>query len=344
MLWLIAIVALALGGACSSTPPEPAGIAPATPAERQAPSQGSRFVEFRAPAGNRPTTLATTVDGRSAAILPNGRFVTPAGVEVSVGAPKPFGLAVSPDDQLLATTNSGASSFSVTLIRQDGPPRATPVAIDATFMGVAFTPDGQRFYASGGENGNLWVGDVATSRIIGSVNVNGPAHPLDRPLSPTAPPSQRFKGAFLGNLAVTHDGKLLYVVDQASFAVHVIDTTRIETGVDAAGNIVEPDNFAAVIGHTSVGRYPFGIALSPDDRTLVVTNVGVFQYTHLRPEAPTGDKNIDYPLCIPGVGYPDEVERPKTIQIKRSTRARSADCRPRCATPTASGAATSQPT
>ena len=27
-------------------------------------------------------------------------------------------------------------------------------------MGVTFSPDGERFYLSGGENGNIWVGDV----------------------------------------------------------------------------------------------------------------------------------------------------------------------------------------
>src|SRR5260221_10438839 len=51
------------------------------------PGKASQFVDFHAPAGDRPTTLATTIDGRSGAILPNGRFVTPAGTEVSVGAP-----------------------------------------------------------------------------------------------------------------------------------------------------------------------------------------------------------------------------------------------------------------
>src|SRR5437868_7172413 len=50
----------------------------------------SRFVDFHAPAGDRPTAIATTVDGKPGAILPNGRFVTPAGVEVNVAAPKPF--------------------------------------------------------------------------------------------------------------------------------------------------------------------------------------------------------------------------------------------------------------
>ena len=118
-------------------------------------------------------------------------------------------------------------------------------------------------------------------------------------------------------MVLSRDGKLLYVVDQGSFQVFVIDTQAIVTGVDANGSVTEPDNFAAVVGHAATGRYPFGIGLSPDGRTLLVTNVGVFQYTHLRPATPTGDRNADFPLCIPGVGYPDEVEQPKTIQIKK---------------------------
>src|SRR5262245_9503030 len=65
----------------------------------------SDFVTFSAPAGDRQATTNTVVDGVSAAILPNGRLVTPVGVEVSVQAPKPFGLALSPDGKMLATLN-----------------------------------------------------------------------------------------------------------------------------------------------------------------------------------------------------------------------------------------------
>jgi len=212
---------------------------------------------------------------------------------------QPSGLAVSPDEQTLATINSGASKFSVTLIRNalGASPTATPVMLNATFMGVVFSSDGARFYASGGDNGNIWIGDVATGTAIGSVNLNGAGHPLDRPLSPTADPAKRFKGAFPGNMALTRDGKNLYVVDQGSFQVFAIDTTKIVTGVDAGGNVVEPDNFAAVVGKTKVGRYPFGISLSSDDRTLLVSNVGVFQYSHLRPAAPTG-RAVTAPLKL----------------------------------------------
>ncbi|HET6147520.1 MAG TPA: bifunctional YncE family protein/alkaline phosphatase family protein [Polyangia bacterium] len=279
----------------------------------------SRFLDFHAPAADRATSLATTVDGRSGAILPSGRFLTPEGVEVGVQAPKPFGLAVSGDGLTAATINSGASRFSVTLIRdaRAAVPTVVRVDLDATFMGLTFSPDGALFYAAGGENGNVWIGDTVAGRIIGSVNLNGASHPLDRPLAPAAVPALRFKGSFPGNLALTRDGRWLYVVDQGAFVVHVIDTAAIATGTDADGKILEPDNFAAVAGRAATGRYPFGIALSRDEQTLLVTNVGMFQYTHLRPAAPVGDSNEDYPLCIPGVGFPDEVETPRTIAIKK---------------------------
>ena len=74
----------------------------------------SDFLRFSAPAGDRPATTDTVIDGVRAAILPSGRFVTPAGTEVNVQAPKPFGMALSPDGETLATLNSGAGPFSLT--------------------------------------------------------------------------------------------------------------------------------------------------------------------------------------------------------------------------------------
>ena len=118
-------------------------------------------------------------------------------------------------------------------------------------------------------------------------------------------------------MVISGDGRYLYVVDQGSFKVFVIDTSKIQTGVDAQGDILEPDNFAAVVAGVAVGRYPFGINLSPDDDTLFVTHVGVFEYTHLRPENPTGDPNLDYPLCYPGAGYPDETSQNRLIEITK---------------------------
>jgi DNA-binding beta-propeller fold protein YncE len=279
----------------------------------------SDFLRFSAPAGNRPATTDTVIDGVRAAVLPNGRLVTPAGVEVNVQAPKPFGMALSPNGRVLATLNSGAAPFSLTLITQLGSvaPVVKRIDLNASFMGVTFSPDSRRVYLSGGENGNIWVADTDAGQIIGSVNLNGPAHPLDRPLSVVATPQLHFKGAFPGNVALTGDGRFLFVIDQGGFKVHVIDVSQIKTGIDALGRVTEPDNFAAIVGGVRVGRYPFGIGLSANDRTLLVTHVGVFQYTHLRPASPAGDDNLDYPLCFPGAGYPDETEHDRVIEITK---------------------------
>src|SRR5215510_66404 len=188
-------------------------------------ARSSNFLTFSAPAGERPATTETIIAGLKAAILPNGRLLTPTGTEVNVKAPKPFGLALSPDGKMLATLNSGAGPFSLTLITQLNSPTPTVKRIDvnASFMGVTFSPDSKRVYLSGGENGNIWIADTATGSMIGSINLNSPTHPLDRPLDVVANPQKRFKGAFPGNMVLSQDGRYLYIVDQGSFQIHVLD-------------------------------------------------------------------------------------------------------------------------
>jgi DNA-binding beta-propeller fold protein YncE len=279
----------------------------------------SKALLLHAPAGNLPATRNTTIDGFDAAVLPNGRIITPAGVEVSVSAPKPYGMALSPDGKTLATVNSGSGPFSITLVTdlETSAPGTLLIPVNATFMGVVWAPDSQHFYASGGENGSIWVGDAKLGQIVGSVNLNGPTHPLTGPLDPTKDPPGRFLGTYPGRMALSSDGRFLYVVDQGGFQVHVVDTSKIVTGIDAKNLIVEPNNFAAVAGAVKVGHYPFGIALSQDGKSLYVSHVGIFQYTSLAPSSPTGDPNKDFPLAYPGTGYPDDVKTDKTITIHK---------------------------
>src|SRR5262245_43010441 len=278
----------------------------------------SKAITFRAPAGDLPASRIINFGGLSGAVLPNGRFITPVGVELSAKAPKPYGMALSPDGNTLATVNSGFGPFSITLFKniRSASPTTTLIPVSSTFMGIVFSKHGSLFYAGGGENGIVWVGSVADAKIIGAVNLNGPAHPITTPWTVTDNPSPRFKGAFPGNLALSSDGKLLYAVDQAGFHLHVIDTTKILTGTNASNQITEANNFGAIVGHVDTGRYPYGIATRSDGK-LFVTNVGLFEYTHLMPPTPTGTSNVDYPLGYPAAGYPEETEQDLTIRIKK---------------------------
>src|SRR5262245_3687064 len=282
-------------------------------------SSSSKAIEFSAPAGELPAARHINLDGFDAAVLPNGRLVTPAGREVAVNAPKPFGLALAPNGAMLATVNSGIGPFSVSLIKNisSNAPTTSVVTLSSTFMGVAFSPDSTRFYAAGGENGMIWVGDTASVMAIGSVNLNGPTHPFGAPMIPANNPSGRFKGTYPGNLTLGGPGgRYLYVVEQGSFNVFVVDTAAIVTGVNASGAIIEPNNFAAVVGQAKGGRYPYAITSTSDGR-LFVANVGVVQYSHLTPANPTGDSNKDYPLGYPATTWPDDFRQDKTIKIKK---------------------------
>src|SRR5262249_61453376 len=138
---------------------------------------------------------------------------------------------------------------------------------------------GSRSHPWGGENGTIGAGHPRAAPSVGWVTLNGPPHPLARPLATTRPPSQRFKGTFPGRMALSNDGRHLFVVDQGAFEVDVIDTSLIQTGTDTAGRILQPDNFAAggpppPAGPDTVRPWPFRPRqrpVPPHDRSLPLT-------------------------------------------------------------------------
>ena len=177
------------------------------------------------------------------------------------------------------------------------------------------SPPTVRFLRVRGENGNLWVGDTASARIIGSINLNG-GTPVGRSTDRDRQSAELLRATFPGNLtlwrrrASSHAGR-------PGAGVFTIDTTKVVTGVNGTGQVLEPNNFAAVAGRVSAGRYPYAVEASPDGKRLFVGNVGIFQYAHLTPTNPTGNSNHDYPLGYPGTTYPDDMRNDKTIKIKK---------------------------
>ncbi len=211
------------------------------------------------PAGNQYTKINR--DGET--ILPNGRIITPTGKQITV-APHPFGLVLSPDGKTIITANSGVGPFSISIINDFN--SASPIVkqipetlnpekglLEATFMGLAISPDNKQVYVAGGQQNRIYIFDLKTSKKLGEINCNKSFDGTD------------YSDGYIGDMILSKDGLRLYAVDQIGFRMMVIDTKSNQ-----------------VIQNVKTGRYPFGIALSPDEKTVYVANVGMFEYSYIK--------------------------------------------------------------
>ena len=254
-----------------------------------------------APAGNE----FTKIDKNNKTVIPNGRFITPAGKSI-LTAPHPFGLCLSHDGNVAVTANSGIKPLSITIVRnilsqqpevQQIPPGpfTDKGVLASVFMGLAISPDNQTVYVAGGQTNKIFLFDVNTGEKKGFINCSSVSDDFD------------YSHGYIGDLKLSKDGITLYAVDQIGFRMLIVNT---ET---------------KTLSHSvPVGRYPFGIHLSPDEKKAYVANVGMFEYSRIT----TADglfKSIDYPafafgskemtegiandtIIIPGLGDPNAIE------------------------------------
>jgi DNA-binding beta-propeller fold protein YncE len=242
-------------------------------------SQQTSGAFLSAPAGSRPTKI----DPDGLTILPNGRLITPMGKQVKV-APHPYGLAVSPDGKTLVTVNSGTKPFSVSIVTGLDDPHPQVAQIppgfdsadadpDSVFMGAAIAPDNRTLYVSEGNNGGIGIFDLVTHQRLSSVSLDGTY------LGAT------YKNSLTSTLALTPDGRRLLALDLAHFRLVIVDTQSRQ-----------------ILSSVSVGRMPYGLALSPDGTRAYVSNVGMFRYSVVPGYDPKNTKTTG--LEFPAFGFP----------------------------------------
>ncbi len=250
----------------------------------------------------------TKIDKEGKTIIPNGRYITPIGKSIST-APHPYGLTLSPDGTIAVTANSGTSPLSITIVRNilsDQPevqqvppgPSTDKGVLASVFMGLAISPNNETIYVAGGQENKIFLFDVKTGEKKGVIDcsyVSGEVNYAD---------------GYIGDLTLSKDGETLYAVDQIGFRMVVIDT--------------ESKTLKQSI---PVGRYPFGICLSPDEKKAYVANVGMFEYGFIKDGGDEGAsiKPINYPafayrskemvegvendtISIPALGDPNAIE------------------------------------
>jgi YVTN family beta-propeller protein len=225
----------------------------------------------------------TRIDKSGITIIPNGRLITPAGRSIIV-APHPYGLTMSPDGNVAVTANSGTSPLSITIIRNilsDKPdvqqvppgPETDKGVLASVFMGLAVSPDNQTIYVAGGQENKIYLFDVSTGKPKGAIDCSSVSGDID------------YSHGYIGDLKLSSDGKTIYAVDQIGFRLIIVDTER-----------------KTLIHSVKVGRYPFGICLSPDEKNAYVANVGMFEYSPITEGKEKGSKlkPIDFPAFAYG--------------------------------------------
>jgi YVTN family beta-propeller protein len=242
---------------------------------------------------NKPLWIATApagsefvkIDKNGTTIIPNGRLIKPLGKSI-VTAPHPYGLTLSPDGNTVVTANSGTSPLSITIVRkilsehpevQQIPPGPSTEkgVLASVFMGLAISPDNQIVYVAGGQANKIYLFDLATGDPKGSIDCSFKTETID------------YSHGYIGDLRLTKDGSTIYAVDQIGFRMVVLDTkTR------------------SLKHSVPVGRYPFGICLSPDEKKVYVANVGMFEYGWIK-ESNDEDAKIK-PINYPAFAYGSE--------------------------------------
>jgi len=231
-------------------------------------------------------------DGKTG-VTPMNWTLDPAGKQIKVGD-FPFGAALAPDGKRLAVTNNGLGLQSISMIDTESLEVVETVLVrrpQSLFMGLAWSADGSRLYASGGGSNLIGVFDTSGEKTkqIAKINVG--------PTATDAGGKPRSATMYSGGLALSPDGKRLYVAEILNSTVTVIDTetnevlkdipvddnpyTVIFSGDGAkayvsswGGGVVTVIDTAKeeAVKSIETGEHPCAMALSTDGARLFVCN------------------------------------------------------------------------
>ena len=208
-------------------------------------------------------------------------------------APYPYTLAVRPDGNQVVVPSIGWP-FSLNIIDHPGTTTAGAATANTSVQripagrkndpqlqvhtGIVYSPDAQLLYDATGDTGAVHIFSTQTWKRVGEIPLDG------------ITAGKNFAQSFAAAVALTPDGRLLYLLDQGNWRVVVIDTASRQR-----------------IASLPTGANPFSIALSPDARRLYVTNSGLFEYKTL----PGADKKdiLQRGVSFPPFGYPSKAAR-----------------------------------
>ncbi|WP_461068510.1 bifunctional YncE family protein/alkaline phosphatase family protein [Spirosoma horti] len=171
--------------------------------------------------------------------LPNGWALTPPGQSVNLDD-LPLNLVVSPSKKYLAVTNNGQSTQSITLLDAQTQQVLDTAKVGKAYLGLAFSADEKRLYASGGNDNKILVYTIDNGQLVPDEPIVL-AKPWPVKVSPTG-------------LCIDDAKNRIYVVTKEDSALYVTDTQTKKT-----------------LNRVNLGKAAYTCLLSPDKNELFVS-------------------------------------------------------------------------
>ncbi len=210
---------------------------------------------------SKKTAAARTLPGTTtrSTLLPNGWKLTPEGTQIPV-SDLPLNMVLSNDGRYLLVTTNGNGDQTINVIDLNTNQSTQNVSVRKSWLGLAFAPDGKRFFVSGGDDNEVMIFDFAGGKateagkiILGSADY----HKLDERGRAEARRTGLGEFAFPAGIAVSPDGTRLYVAENLAHKVAVVDLTG-----------------QRVVTKVAVGEYPYDCEVSSDGKRVYVSNWG----------------------------------------------------------------------
>lgn len=241
-----------------------------------------------------------SIDTAGISVLPSGRYVTPAGKTIKI-THDPFGLAVSSNGNVSITLHDGIFTVidnkTLNAVRIPDYNKKIPSPLkNGSFIGLALDSTKNIVYLSGGDEGSVIVYDYKNFITLDSISLNGVFNNIT------------YNDSFTSDLLILNDE--LLVLDRGNFRLVRINIKNKK-----------------IIASIPTGRQPFGLALSPDKKSALVANVGMYAYPLVdgttlenynqqmipyHPYANNTDESINGKVIdgkkIPGLGSPNAPE------------------------------------
>jgi YVTN family beta-propeller protein len=167
--------------------------------------------------------------------LPTGARLDPAGRSFDVGS-FPLAIALSPDGKSVVVLLNGWREQGIQILDRGTGTVTQTLAQPAAFLGLTFSPDGRKLYASGGNEDVVYEYDWQNGRAT-------LAQPIALAEKEKGKPGTRYPAG----VGVSPDGKQLYVAENLADSFAVVDAST-----------------RRVIRRFPTERYPYGVAVSKD--------------------------------------------------------------------------------